>query len=126
MTSKPASVEAYLAALSPERRERFELLRATVMAAADDAVEVISYDMPTYKVQSRIVCSIGAFKAHDSLFPASDVVVERLGDEVAPYVKGRGTLQFPATQDLPVELIERIVRIRREEVADAAGRRATK
>lgn len=119
MPSKPASVVEYLAALSPERRERFELLRATVRASAGDAVEVISYDMPAYKVGSRFVCSIGAFKQWDSLFPVSDVVVAQLGDEVAPYVKGRGTLQFPTRAELPVDLIGRIVRIRCEEVADA-------
>lgn len=121
MHFKPASVEEYLAALSPERRERFELLRATVLASVGEAVEVISYDMPAYKVGPRFVCSIGAFKAHDSLFPASDVVVQRLGDEVAPYVKGRGTFQFPAKTELPVELIGRIVRLRCEEVADAVA-----
>lgn len=119
MPFKPASVEEYLGILSPERRERFELLRATVLASVGDAVEVISYDMPAYKVGPRFVCSIGAFKQWDSLFPASDVVVERLGDEVAPYVKGRGTFQFPLKRELPVDLIGRIVRIRCEEVADA-------
>jgi uncharacterized protein YdhG (YjbR/CyaY superfamily) len=119
MPFKPASVEEYLDALSPERRSRFELLRAAVLASVGDAVEVISYDMPAYKVGPRFVCSIGAFKAHDSLFPASDLVVERLGDEVAPYVKGRGTFQFPAGEELPADLIGRIVRIRCEEVADA-------
>jgi uncharacterized protein YdhG (YjbR/CyaY superfamily) len=119
MPDKPTTVEAYLASLSPERRARFELLRATVLASVGDAVEVISYDMPAYKVGPRFVCSIGAFKAHDSLFPASDVVIERLGDDVAPYVKGRGTFQFPAKAELPVELIGRIVRIRCEEVAAA-------
>jgi uncharacterized protein YdhG (YjbR/CyaY superfamily) len=119
MPFKPASVEEYLAALSPERRARFEVLRATVLASAGDVVEVISYDMPAYKVGSHFVCSIGAFKQWDSLFPASDVVVERLGDEVAPYVKGRGTLQFPTRAELPVDLIGQIVRIRCEEVANA-------
>jgi uncharacterized protein YdhG (YjbR/CyaY superfamily) len=119
MSVKPASVEAYLAALSPERRARFELLRSTVVASVGDADEVIAYDMPAYRVGSRFVCSIGAFKAHDSLFPASDVVVGRLGDEVAPYVKGRGTFQFPLRAELPVDLVGRIVRIRSEEVAAA-------
>jgi uncharacterized protein YdhG (YjbR/CyaY superfamily) len=121
MAFKPATVDEYLDALDPDRRARFESLRAIVLAAAGDAVEVISYDMPAYKVGSRFVCSIGAFKAHDSLFPASDVVVERLGDEVAQYVKGRGTFQFPLKAELPVDLIGRIVRIRREEVDGAAS-----
>jgi uncharacterized protein YdhG (YjbR/CyaY superfamily) len=76
--------------------------------------------MPAYRFGGRFVCSIGAYKRHDSFFPASQVVVDRLGDEVAPYVKGRGTLQFPAGEPLPLELIDRIVRIRHEETAAAA------
>jgi uncharacterized protein YdhG (YjbR/CyaY superfamily) len=124
MTFKPASVEAYLSALSPERLERFEQLRAAVLGAVGEAVEVISYDMPAYKLGSKFVCSIGAFAKHDSLFPASQVVIDALGDEVAPYVKGRGTFQFPHSRELPVELIGRIVRIRVEETrasVEAAG-----
>jgi uncharacterized protein YdhG (YjbR/CyaY superfamily) len=121
VTFKPASVEEYLASLEGDRRTRFEVLRAAVVAAAGEALEVISYDMPAYKIGSRFVCSIGAFKAHDSLFPASQVVIDRLGAEVDPYVKGRGTFQFPLKAELPLELIGRIVRIRREEVDEAAA-----
>jgi uncharacterized protein YdhG (YjbR/CyaY superfamily) len=119
MPLKPASVEAYLAALPPERRERFERLRAVVLGAVGEAVEVISYDMPAYRLGSRFVCSIGAFAKHDSLFPASQAVIDALGDEVAPYVKGRGTCQFPRNRELPAALIERIVRIRLEETRTA-------
>jgi uncharacterized protein YdhG (YjbR/CyaY superfamily) len=119
MAPKPANVPEYLAALREDRRARFESLRATVRAAAPDAEEVIAYDMPAYRLAGRFMCSIGCYARHDSLFPASQVVIDRLGDEVAPYVKGRGTLQFPANQPLPLELIGRIVRIRHEETAAA-------
>jgi uncharacterized protein YdhG (YjbR/CyaY superfamily) len=125
VTFKPASVEEYLASLEGDRRTRFEVLRAAVVAAAGEALEVISYDMPAYKIGSRFVCSIGAFKAHDSLFPASQVVIDRLGAEVDPYVKGRGTFQFPLERELPVALIGRIVAIRLEEVRDAEAAAAT-
>jgi uncharacterized protein YdhG (YjbR/CyaY superfamily) len=116
---KPASVEAYLAALPPERRERFERLRAIVLGAVSEAVEVISYDMPAYRMGSRFVCSIGAFTKHDSLFPASQAVIDALGEDAAPYVKGRGTFQFPHSRELPAALIEQIVRIRLEETRAA-------
>lgn len=121
MPAKPATVDEYLAAISDERRTRFEGLRATVRAAAPDADEVIAYDMPAYRLGGRFMCSIGCYARHDSLFPASQLVIDRLGDEVAPYVKGRGTLQFPASRPLPLDLIDRIVRIRHEETAAAAG-----
>jgi uncharacterized protein YdhG (YjbR/CyaY superfamily) len=110
------SVAAYLAALPDDRRARFEALRKAVRTAATDAEEVIAYDMPAYRLGGRFLCSIGAYRRHDSLFPASQVVIDRLGDAVAPYVKGRATLQFPANQPLPLDLVDRIVRVRREEV----------
>lgn len=121
MAEKPATVEAYLASVPEDRRAALEDLRRTVAAAAPDAVEVIAYDMPAYRLGGRFMCSFGAYKRHYSLFPASQAVIDTLGDEVAPYVKGRGTLQFPADRPLPLDLIARIVAIRREETV-AAGR----
>jgi uncharacterized protein YdhG (YjbR/CyaY superfamily) len=121
MAAKPATVEAYLAGIPDDRRARLEALRGIVRSAVPEAEEGIAYDMPAYRLGGRFMCSIGVYKRHDSFFPASQVVIDRLGDEVARYVKGRGTLQFPAAEPLPLELIDRIVRIRHEETA-AAGK----
>jgi uncharacterized protein YdhG (YjbR/CyaY superfamily) len=118
---KPATVDEYLAAVPAARRARFDALRRTVLDATPDAVEGIAYDMPAYRLGGRFLCSIGCYGQHDSLFPASQVVIDRLGNQVSPYIRGRGTFRFPADQPLPLELIDRIVRIRHEEVA-AAGR----
>lgn len=120
MATKHATVDEYLAGLEPERRERIQAIRAVVLAVAPEAEEGIAYNMPAFRLGGRFMVSFEAFRRHDSLFPASDAIVERLGDEVAPYVKGRGTLQFPLARPLPLDLIERIVRIRHEETA--AGR----
>jgi uncharacterized protein YdhG (YjbR/CyaY superfamily) len=117
MTSKPASVEEYLASFAGDRRARLEDLRRTVRATAPDAVEQIGYDMPLYKLDGRMLVSFAAFAKHDSVFPASQVVVDALGEEVAPFVRGRGTFQFRADAPLPLDLIARIVAIRVDEVA---------
>jgi uncharacterized protein YdhG (YjbR/CyaY superfamily) len=121
MTAKPASVDEYIGAAPEDRRAGLEDLRRTVARAAPAAEECIAYDMPAYRLGGRFVCSFGAYKRHYSLFPASRVVVDALGDEVAPYVRGRGTLQFPADRPLPLDLIDRVVRIRVDETAAAAG-----
>lgn len=120
MASTPTTVDEHLAGMPPERRTRLEALRRIVADGAPDAQECIAYGMPAYRLRGRFMLSFDAYRHHDSLFPASQAVVDRLGDEVAPYVKGKGTLQFPADRPLPLELIERIVRIRHEETA-AAG-----
>jgi uncharacterized protein YdhG (YjbR/CyaY superfamily) len=118
---KPATVEEYLATLAGDRRARLEELRNTIRTAAPDAVELISYNMPAYRVGGRMLISFSAFAHHDSVFPASRVVLDALGDEVAPFLAGKATLRFPANAPLPLELIARVVRVRRDEVAAGSG-----
>jgi uncharacterized protein YdhG (YjbR/CyaY superfamily) len=109
----PSSVEEYLAALPPERRVVVEELRRTINAAAPEATESIAYQMPALRSHGgQFLVSYAAFKKHYSLFPASDAVVNALGDELTPYLAGKGTIQFPADKPLPVALVERVVRVR--------------
>ena len=96
-------------------------LRRTILAAAPDVQEVIAYNMPAYRLDGRFMVSFEAFKRWDSLFPASEGVENELADAIAPYAKGKGTLQFPVTEPLPLDLIDRIVRIRHRETL-AAGK----
>ena len=113
----PTGVEEYLAALPGERRAALELLRATIRAAAPEAAEAIAYRMPAFTVDGRLLVSYASFTAHDSLFPASGAVREALGDELAPYVSGKGTIRFPLGRPIPVALVARIVAVRLAEVA---------
>jgi uncharacterized protein YdhG (YjbR/CyaY superfamily) len=119
--AKATTVDEQLAALPPERRAVMESLRAAIRAGAPAAEETIAYDMPAYRTPGgRFVVSFASFKAHYSLFPASDIVVERLGDEIRPYLAGRGTIRFPAGKPVPLDLVRRVVEIRVEETADRA------
>jgi uncharacterized protein YdhG (YjbR/CyaY superfamily) len=111
MTGKEL-VEAHIAALPPEQREVMERLREIVLEEAPDGEEVIAYKMPSLRVNGRYALSYEAFKDHYSFFPATDLMNLHLGEEVAPYVKGKGTLQFKASEPLPEELIRRVVKIR--------------
>jgi uncharacterized protein YdhG (YjbR/CyaY superfamily) len=115
--AKAATVDEYLAGLPEDRRAAMEDIRRAVTAAAPEAVEAISYNMPAFKLDGRFFVSYDAFKAHYSLFPWSDRMVAELGQAIAPYVHGRGTLRFPAGEPIPTELIKRIVAIRLEEHA---------
>lgn len=108
----PTTIDEYLATKPPERRERLEQLRQAVRAAAPDADEAISYNMPAFRLDGRFFVSFDAYKRHDSLFPASAAVVDGLADEIRPYLAGRGTIQFKADRPLPLDLVRRIVEIR--------------
>jgi uncharacterized protein YdhG (YjbR/CyaY superfamily) len=117
-------VAAYLAHLSPAQRAVLDHLRATIAAAAPDANEVISYRMPAFRWHGRRLVYYAAFRDHFSLFPASYAVMERLADEVAPYVSGKATLRFTVQRPLPEQLVTRIVEMRLAEVrASSGGRR---
>ncbi|MDQ3408284.1 MAG: DUF1801 domain-containing protein [Chloroflexota bacterium] len=108
----PTSVEAYLEALPDKRRTAVEELRQTIRAAAPEATEAISYQMPTFKSHGQFLVSYAAFKNHYSLFPASKVVVDALGDELRPYLAGKGTIRFQADEPIPVALVTKVVKVR--------------
>jgi len=119
----PTTVDEYIAALPEERRGAVELLRRTVTAAAPEATETVAYQMPALRSHDgQFLVSYAAYKRHYSLFPASGAVMEALGDEVARYVAGKGTIQFPADEPIPTALVTKIVKVRVAENAARAGR----
>ncbi len=120
----PRSVEEYLAGLPEGSRAALEELRRTIKAAAPEATEAISYQMPAFKDQGRLLVSYAAFKDHCSLFPASGTVIETLGDDLKPYFSGKGTIRFTPDEPLPASLVRKVVEARLEE--NAAHRRRSK
>jgi uncharacterized protein YdhG (YjbR/CyaY superfamily) len=121
--ASPASVDEYLATVPAERRPVLEEMRKTIRAAAPEATETIAYDMPSFRSHGgQFLVSFAAYKHHFSLFPASGAVVEALGDELAPYLSGKGTIRFPADQPVPASLVTRVVKVRLTEVAARGGR----
>jgi len=120
--TRPSSVDAYMASLPEQMRAALEDLRATVRAAAPDAIELIAYDMPAYKVNGRFLISFSAFRNHCSLFPASGAVMAVHGDALRPYLSGKATLRFDPAQPIPPSLVREIVRIRLAELGASPGR----
>jgi uncharacterized protein YdhG (YjbR/CyaY superfamily) len=118
------AVDRYIASQSDDRRAAMETLRDTINAAAPDATETIAYGMPALRGKTgSFLVSYDAFKRHYSLFPASDAVLEAGGEELKPYLAGKGTIQFPADEPIPTALITRIVKARVvEDAADAAAK----
>jgi uncharacterized protein YdhG (YjbR/CyaY superfamily) len=107
-----ASVDEYLASLPDEKSAALEELRRTVNAAAPGTTETIAYDMPALRSKDgKFLLSYGAYKNHYSLFPASEVVVAALGDELTPYLAGRGTVRFPASRPIPIAMVRKIVEV---------------
>jgi uncharacterized protein YdhG (YjbR/CyaY superfamily) len=121
--AEPTTVEEYLATLPEDRRTAMESLRQAVRAAAPEATEVISYKMPAMRSHGgQFLVSYDAYKNHYSLFPSTDGMIRELGDELAPYLAGKGTIRFPADRPIPVDLVTKIVKIRVAENAARASR----
>ena len=112
-----ASVEAYLAACPEDARAAPKHLRAMIKAAAPEATETISYQMPAFRAHGRILVWIGAFRDHGSLFPGSIALIEELRDELVGYRFAKGTIQFRPDKPLPAAVVEKIVKARLTENA---------
>ena len=109
-------VDEYIQALPEARRAAMQELRDILVAGAPEADEATSYKMPALRMNGRFFMSYDAFKAHYSLFPSTAEMESELGDELRPFLAGKGTIRFPADQPIPFGLVERIVRIRVAEV----------
>lgn len=106
------AVEAYLAAQPPPMRALLERVRASIRRRAPTATECLTYRIPTFFVNGRVLLHYAGFSDHASLFGFGPTVREQLAEEIAPFQTGKGTLQFTAQRPLPAALLERIVRIR--------------
>ena len=123
--SGPASVEEYMAAIPPEYRGALEKLRATIKAAAPEAKETISYQMPAFRDHDLLLVSYAAFRDHCSFFPMSTTVIANNEAELAPYATSKGTLQFTVEAPIPDEVVKKIVEARLAENAERRRRRST-
>jgi uncharacterized protein YdhG (YjbR/CyaY superfamily) len=118
---KPADVDAYIAPFPPDVQSVLQRVRQTIRRAAPEAQEVISYQMPAFKLHGILVY-FAAWKRHIGLYPpiSGDKALEKA---VARYAGPKGNLQFPLDEPIPYGLIERIVRLRVKQDAAKAQRR---
>ena len=111
------SVDQYIASQPEAVQGILKRVRSTIRKAVPGAEEVISYQIPTYKLRGDPVIYFAGWKQHYSLYPATGHVVAAFKDELAPYEVSKGTIRFPISEPVPVELIEGIAKVRAKEVA---------
>ncbi|MCS5721800.1 DUF1801 domain-containing protein [Herbiconiux sp. CPCC 203407] len=105
------SVEEYIASFPPEVRRRLEELRALVRGALPGAEESIGYGMPTYSYDGRHLTFFAGWKSHLALYAVHSFAGDdaRLEADIAPYRSGKDTVKLPVKDELPGELITRVV-----------------
>ncbi len=114
--TSPVSTDAYLATLSPDKRAALEKLRQTIKAAAPKAEECISYGMPAFRLDGKLIAGFSASAKHCSYFPMSGSVVSAHKALLAAYDTSKGTIRFPPEKPLPVALVRRLVKARITEI----------
>jgi uncharacterized protein YdhG (YjbR/CyaY superfamily) len=121
-----STVDEYIAAFPPPVQALLRDVRRVVHAAAPEAEECLSYQIPAYK-QAGVVVYFAAFKEHIGLYPPIRGDAS-LAKAIAPYAGPKGNLQFPYDQPLPLDLIERVTRVRLQQnlAKTAAKKTATK
>jgi uncharacterized protein YdhG (YjbR/CyaY superfamily) len=108
-----AEVDIYLASLEKSKRTTLEALRQTILDIVPEAVEGISYGVPAFRLQGKVIAGFAAFKNHLSYLPHSGSVFPELRDELSPYKTSTGALQFAIDKPLPKTLVRKLIAIRR-------------
>ena len=107
----PKDVESYLRGVPTEARASLEKLRQTIKSVVPEAAEVISYGIPTFKLDGRMLVSYAAFAEHCSFFPGAGPVDE-YADELKSFQTSKGTIRFTQTRPLSASLVKRLVKTR--------------
>lgn len=119
-----SSTDAYIATFPQATQDLLQALRATIRAAAPEAEEKISYQMPTFALKGNLV-HFAVHTQHIGFYPAASGI-EAFKQELAPYASTKGAVRFPMSQPLPLELVSRIVRFRVAENLERAAAKSRK
>lgn len=114
------SVDEYIASQPDPARAMLARVRSAIRKAEPEIEEVISYNMPTYKLHGRRVLHFAAWNDHYAIYGATEGLTEAFKDELAPFEIGKGTIRFPLDESVPMDLIRRIVTFRVKELLTSA------
>ena len=109
--STPTSHDEYLAGLRDDKRRALEKLRKDIRAAAPTAEECISYGIPGFRLNGKLLVSYGAAAKHCAFYPGA--TLQAFEKEMKNYdMSGKGTIRFSADKPLPTTLVRKIVKAR--------------
>ena len=104
------SMDEYIAAFPPDVQKVLEELRATIRAAAPDAKETISYNMPTFTLNGTYLIYFAGWKKHISVYPIP-AGSEAFNKKIAKYADEKGTVKFPLDKPIPFKLVTQMVKL---------------
>ncbi len=115
MRKQFGTMDEYIKTFPKDVQSILEKMRQTIRKAAPEAVEAISYQMPTFKLNGKNLIHFAAFKNHIGFYPIPSGI-EAFKKELSPYKQGKGSVQFPLDKPIPYDLVKKIVIFRRKKV----------
>ncbi len=106
--NKPENIDQYIAGFAPDVQEKLKSIRKLVHDTIPEAVETISYQMPAFKYNGKILVYFAAFKNHIGFYATPEANLA-FKDELSEYKTTKGTIQLPYNKPLPMELLRKII-----------------
>ncbi len=106
--SQATTIDEFISEFPPDTQAVLEQMRALIHGLVPEATETISYAIPTFDLHGKHLVHFAGYEHHVGMYPVPHDDEQLIAD-VAPYRKGKGTLQFPLDTELPTELMSRVV-----------------
>jgi uncharacterized protein YdhG (YjbR/CyaY superfamily) len=118
--ARPQNVTAYIDAAPKEARKKLREMRSQIRASAPGAKESLKWGMPAYSYR-RILVMFGGFKHHIGFFPTA-AAMKAFAKDLSKFTTGRGSIQFPLENPLPLALIHKLVAFRVRQSIEKDGK----
>lgn len=102
------TIDEYIGTFPEDVQSILEKMRQTIRKAALEAIEGISYQMPTFKLNGRNLVHFAAFKNHIGFYPIPSGI-EAFKEELSSYKQGKSSGRFPMDKPIPYDLVKKIV-----------------
>ncbi len=124
---KPKDVDEYIAGFPQQTQEILEQVRTIIKKIVPEAEETISYGIPTFNLNGTYLLYVGAYQKHIGVYPISSTI-DQIDKKFAAYrTSGKGTVQFPLNEPMPLDLISKLVEFQvKENIERVAKKKLTK
>lgn len=125
MLGKASNIDEYIAGFPPDIRTALEQVRATIHKVAPEAEETISYAMPAFRLHKQVLVYFAGYEQHIGFY-ALPSGTAALQEELSRYKTGKGSIQFPLKDPMPLDLIARLVEFRVKETLEKVAMKKKK
>lgn len=123
---KPKTIDEYLAIMKPDHHRTLQKLRQTIQTAAPEAEECISYGIPAFRLNRRLLVFFGAWANHCAFYPGSAATLKNFRNELRSFQISKGTIRFSPDKPFPVALVRKLVKTRVAENNNRAKKKRRK